>query len=138
VEAFVDFGTFTLPGGREVFLCNFHVEATYNDFPASNLVEVSPVILARVPARVRAIMPPGEPLVVLPPADPPLGSFRFTAEFESSPGARSSERGVGSRLYLCWFGNELAASVHDMAWEALGEVEWEAVAADFHIGEGTG
>jgi hypothetical protein len=83
-------------------------------------------------------MPPGGPLVVLPPIDPPLPPFRFAAELDSWPGVGSSVQGVGSRLYLCWFGDELADSVHDMVWEAWQEVDWESAAADFGTADRSG
>lgn len=126
-------GIYQLPTGREVFLCRLHVERTYSGVLEGGPKTASPHLLKRVPEAAREMMPPGTPLVVVPPLKMPLPQFRLLAKLESERGVQTTDADYNSRLFVCWFVEELDQTIHDLLAAVLAAVDWEANAEDYDI-----
>ena len=123
---------FLLGSGRAVRLVRFYLDHTYAGVLEGNSVVATPYILGRLHEDVSRILPPGRPLVIIKPDAAALPAYRLIAHFESARGARTHDPDWGSRLFACWFVDELDdASIGDLARSTLPALDWDAQAADF-------
>jgi len=122
-----------LPSGREVYLARFAIAPTYAGVLEGTPETVSPHILERVADDAARTLPPGKPLVVVPPPKLPLPGWLCVAELESRRGARQTDPDFSSRLYVCWFANGTDQRIDAMVEAVLPQLDWEGVAEDYDI-----
>lgn len=122
--------SFRMDKGRIVSVHAFHASLTYDGVLEGGPPDIRQYLLESIPAEVRALMPPGEPLIILD-SPSPLPRWRMIARLESSSGIGSNHPDLWSRLFLCWFRDSLEGSIDGMVQEALSGVDWESSAEDY-------
>ena len=142
-------GRYQLRSGRLVWLCGLHIQPTYRGQHEGTPETASLFILDGMVAAVRRAMPPGEPLMVIKPDVMPLPKFRIIAELESRTGVVKaapqtklfesdeidlpSDPDIQSRLFACWFSDNLDVTVGSLVESAIHDIDWDANAADYDI-----
>jgi len=126
-------GGYQLESGREVFLKRLRIDGTFAGHMEGSPESVSRYVLKNTPSDVQRDMRPGQPLVVVPPDKMPLPDYRFIAEFESRRGVKHTDPDYSSRLFVCWFQDDLSRSMDQVISDVLKLVDWDASAEDFDI-----
>lgn len=129
----MDMDTYTLQSGREVFASRFCADRTYSGMLEGSPETASPHILSHIRESVPSVLPPGRPLVVVKPDSMPLPPYRLVVELGSWRGAKETDPGFRSPLFVCWFPDNLDPGVDVLIGPVLGSVDWEAQAEDFSI-----
>jgi hypothetical protein len=122
-----------LANGREVYLSGFVIAPTYAEALEGTPETTSPYIFKGVADRAARILPPPQPLVVVPPTEMPRAPWFCVAELGSRRGARQTNPDYSSRLFVCWFATTTAKSIDAMVRAVLPHLDWEQVAEDYDI-----
>jgi hypothetical protein len=86
-----------------------------------------------LPQHVDKILSPGWPLVVLDDGAPALPRYEWIAEFTSRSGVHETDPDFASRLFVCWYSQDLPADLPGFISSTLSQVDWETSAEDFSI-----
>jgi hypothetical protein len=124
---------YRLLNGREVYLSRFTLAPTYAGLAEGSPEMASPFILERVAQKAALLLPPANPLVVVPPPRMPLPCWLCVAELGSRRGARESDPDYNSRLFVCWFAENTEWSIDALVEAVLPHLDWERVAEDYDI-----
>jgi hypothetical protein len=124
-------GRHLLQNGREIYLERFSIAGTYAGVLEGSPETVSPIILQRLPGHAAQILSPANPLVIVPPSRMPLPGWLCVAQFGSQRGARQTDPDYNSRLYACWFADDMTRSIDVMVKAVLPYLDWERLAEDF-------
>ena len=122
-----------LPDGREVDLVRLAIVPTYAGFLEGSPETTSPCILEELAERVARVLPPAEPLVMVPASRMPLPGWMCVAELGSQQGARQADPDFSSWLYVCWFAEDTNRSIDAMIDAVLPHLDWERVAEDYDV-----
>jgi hypothetical protein len=82
---------------------------------------------------VAEVMPPGKPLVVLGNETPVLPSFQWIAEFHSQRGVQTDDPDYNSKLFVCWFTDNISNALYSAIADILAAVDWDNQAIDYDI-----
>jgi hypothetical protein len=124
---------FTHPNGREVYLMKLMITPTYEGCLEGNPEQHTQSELGSLPGKARKHMPPGKPLVVLDPRLKVLPDWIWIAEFESQKGVKTADPDFNSRLYVCWFTDDVKRDITVEIGSILSKVDWESNADDYDI-----
>jgi hypothetical protein len=119
------------PDGREVQVTRVLARGTYSGCLEGTPETLSPHIFNNLPDSVACDLSPGKPLIVIRPSELPLLPLLWVAELESHRGVRTDDPDYGSKLFVCWFTDDLSASILDMMRSLLPSLDWEANAEDY-------
>ena len=130
----MDEHSYRLSSGRAVHLIRLHVDRTYAGVLEGRPAAATPHLLARAHDYVARTLPSGRPLLVVHDGATELPANRLIAEFESRHGVGTSDPDLASRLFVCWFVNDVGTgSIDQLAQSVLRAVDWEAQAGNFDI-----
>ncbi|MFT7620892.1 MAG: hypothetical protein ACI9WU_000051 [Myxococcota bacterium] len=118
---------------HEPYLVRLHVRPTYEGVLEGTPTTASRYILQGAQADTRNILGPGVPCIVLAPKTKELPSHQLFGHFQSLRGVRHSDPDYRSKLYVCWFVEDLSAPIGEMATDMLERVDWSASAVDYNI-----
>ena len=126
-------GQFTLPSGRNVFLSDLKLSSTYAGALEGSPETLTPHLRKGIAQSVQKSLPPGTPLVIIGAEVEVLPSYRWIAKFISRRGVKTTDPDYSSRLYLCWFSEELYRDLPGAIEEILLPIDWESLAADYDM-----
>ena len=121
-----------LGSGRAVRLVRLHVDCTYAGLLEGTPAAATPHLLARAHDDVVRTLPPGRPLLVVHDGTAELPAYRLIAEFESRRGVETNDPDWASRLFVCWFVDDVGTGTVDhFVRSVLRSVDWARHAHDF-------
>jgi hypothetical protein len=124
---------FQLPSGRKIGLVRWNMVGTYSDVIEGDRLSASPFILKNLVDMAARIMPPGHPLEVIEPPEGELPQWLCLAEFESLVSVHNTGPDFNSRLYVCWFMEDIARCLDEVIKSVIPMVDWESHAEDYDI-----
>jgi len=102
---------FTLLNGRKVTLSRLYMREAYSGVIEGTHETASRYILEEISHKVKKIMPPGSPLVLIEENVKALPQLEWIAEFTSYQAVKRDDLDYGSRLYVCWFTEDVYESL---------------------------
>ena len=130
----MDEHSYNLGSGRAVGLVRLHVDRTYAGLLEGTPTSATPHLLARAHDDVARTLPPGRPLLVVHDGEAELPAYRLIAEFESRRGVGTNDPDWASRLFVCWFVDDVGtSSIDHFVQSVLRAVDWETQAQDFDM-----
>ena len=125
---------FHLANGRNVNLSRFALASTYIGVMEGSPETASKYILEQISDYASRLLPPAQPLVVVPTSEMPLPRWLCVAKL-GSEGTQLNDPDYRSFLYVCWFTNDTVRSIDAMIEEILPYLDWEQNAQDYDIME---
>ena len=123
---------YRLSPDRTVELVRMHVDRTYAGLLEGTRAAATPHVLAATHEDVARLLPPGRPLLIIRDGTSELPPYRLIAELQSRRAVSTTDPDWASRLFICWFVEELeGASIDALVQSVLRSVNWETHAEDF-------
>lgn len=122
---------FTMSSGHEVKLSRLYMKETYSGVIEGTPETASRYILEEISHQIKKIMPPGSPLVLIEENVKALPQLEWIAEFTSYQAVERDDLDYGSRLYVCWFTEEVYKSLRETIEGILSNIDWDKSAEDY-------
>ena len=116
---------------RKIRLTDLAVTATFAGWLEGTPETISQHILVHLEGTLKQSQTCDMGLAIIRPDEFTLPSYRFVGTFESPQAINSGDSELGSRLQVCWFGDDLDQSVNEMVHLALSQVNWDAAAVNY-------
>ena len=126
-------GMYKLSARRTVSLMRLSVTLTYSGVLEGTASTASTFIRASLAQDVAQSIPPGKPLVVVDDRSTELPRFRWIAEFYSARGITTNDPDYSSKLFVCWFSDEIPDALHSAIAQVLAKVQWDANAEEYDL-----
>ena len=122
-----------LTNGRKISLVRWNMIGTYSGILEGSTEGASQYIREELPEMAARILPPGHPLAVVEPPKGELPGWFCVAELESTNSVHNTGPDFFSRLYVCWFMEDIARSLDEVIRSILPQIDWDGLVEDYDI-----